>query len=170
MRNQTEYGMLIPQFTLHLKENQVFCMQETEHIFKSSKVVSFSSLITSVLLILRSFFIGIAKRRGGEKGVRERQNQWHVTVMSLPCRIYIFDFYRTNYWYMENGERFVVAKSVTFFEKYKAFYMKSTFIIILCYLELIIMYSIAIRLELSYLLIIRIFIRNWWFVKFIKPL
>ena len=76
-------------------------MQETEHIFKSSKVVSFSSLITSVLLILRSFFIGIAKRRGGEKGVRERQNQWHVTVMSLPCRIYIFDVYRTNYCYRE---------------------------------------------------------------------
>ena len=119
MRNQTVYRMLILQFTLHLKENQVFCMQETEHIFKSSKVVSFSSLITSVLLILRSFFIGIAKRRGGEKGVRERQNQWHVTVMSLPCRRYIFDFYRTNYWYMENGERFVVAKSVTFLRSIK---------------------------------------------------
>ena len=85
-------------------------MQETEHIFESSKVVSFSSLITSMLLILRSCFIGEASRRGGEKGVRERQNQWHVTVMSLPCRIYIFRFYRTNNWNRENVENFVVTK------------------------------------------------------------
>ena len=130
MRNQTVYRMLILQFTLHLKENQVFCMQETEHIFKSSKVVSFSSLITSMLLILRFFSIESrlyrwSQEKRGEKGVRERQNQWHVTVMSLPCRIYIFDFYRTNYWYKENGERFFVTKRVTFLSNIKHFTWKA---------------------------------------------
>ena len=29
--------------------------------------------------------------RSGQKGVKERkENQWHVSVMSLPCRIYMF--------------------------------------------------------------------------------
>ena len=62
-------------------------MQEMEHIFKSSKLCRLL-LVLPLHYLLVDLSLFEAKR--GAESSRRNENQWHVSVMSLPCRIYVW--------------------------------------------------------------------------------